>query len=413
MTELGRLERVDLGTIWADEAQNFTPWLAKEANLAILGETIGVELELEAQERNVGPFRADILCKDTADGSWVLIENQLRRTDHVHLGQLLTYAAGLHAVTIVWVAAQFTEEHRATLDWLNDITGDEFRFFGLEIELWRIGSSPPAPKFNVIAKPNDWTQSIGEAARQISSGTLSETPGAAAGLLGRASAAAAGPREQCAATEAACPSIGPISASGELVFAGRNYQQARAPHRRRALHLGAGGQSVIPSIAAQRAAIEQGIGAAAGLAGAAGPQGLQDCGEQGAVDPSDEADWPAQHSGSPTSWSCSIGVFRPRIKQLNAADWTPEPEPGDEESPEARMNETGPGLRRELSEAGLVEAPAIELFAALGWKTADLYHEWSGATSPKDGAPGGTWCSRTVSGRPCSGSIRSCPRRRS
>jgi len=74
MKTLGRLERVDLRAAWQTEAGEFTPWLAKEDNLALLGETIGIDLELEATEKNVGPFRADILCKDAANGSWVLIE---------------------------------------------------------------------------------------------------------------------------------------------------------------------------------------------------------------------------------------------------------------------------------------------------------------------------------------------------
>jgi hypothetical protein len=129
-----------------------------------LAETIGLELELEAQEKSVGPFKADILCKDTANDAWVLIENQLERTDHSHLGQLLTYAAGLNAVTIVWIAERFTEEHRATLDWLNERTDEKINFFGLEVELWRIGSSPIAPKFNVISQPNEWTRTIQKAA---------------------------------------------------------------------------------------------------------------------------------------------------------------------------------------------------------------------------------------------------------
>lgn len=157
---LGRLERVDLRDIWGNEAGDFTPWLAKEGNLGLLGETIGLELELEAQEKTVGPFRADILCRNLATEGWVLIENQLERTDHTHLGQLLTYSAGLNAVTIVWVASRFTDDHRAALDWLNEITDERFNFFGLEIELWRIGDSPVAPKFNAVCKPNDWTKSI-------------------------------------------------------------------------------------------------------------------------------------------------------------------------------------------------------------------------------------------------------------
>ena len=173
--QLGKLERVELRDIWLSEASDFTPWLAQPENLERLGEVIGFELELEAQEKDVGPFRADILCKDTATGNWVLIENQLERTDHTHLGQLLTYAAGLNAVTIVWVAASFNEQHRATLDWLNTITDDDFQFFGLEVELWRIGESVAAPKFNMISKPNDWTRSVSQAAQRIASENLTET----------------------------------------------------------------------------------------------------------------------------------------------------------------------------------------------------------------------------------------------
>ncbi len=148
---LGRLESVDLRTTWTSEWNDFTPWLAKPENLKLLAETVGLDLEFESVEKNVGPFRADILCKDTLDNSWVLIENQLERTDHTHLGQLLTYAAGLETVTIIWIAQRFTEEHRATLHWLNEITSDRFAFFGLEIELWKIGNSPVAPKFNVVS----------------------------------------------------------------------------------------------------------------------------------------------------------------------------------------------------------------------------------------------------------------------
>lgn len=172
---LGRLEKVDLRHIWENEATAFTPWLAREENLALLSEAIGLELELEAQEKSVGPFSADILCKDLDTDSWVLIENQLERTDHKHLGQLLTYAAGLKAVSIVWVAQRFTEEHRSALDWLNEITDDRFNFFGLEVELWRIGNSPVAPKFNVISKPNDWSKTVLREAKRVEQDSLTET----------------------------------------------------------------------------------------------------------------------------------------------------------------------------------------------------------------------------------------------
>lgn len=160
--DLGRLEKIeDLRSIWSTEAKDFTPWLAQERNLGLLGDTIGLDLELDSTEKGVGPFRADIVCKETSSDHWVLVENQIEKTDHIHLGQLLTYAAGLNAVTIVWIAKQFSDEHRAALDWLNEFTVDGISFFGLEVELWRIGDSPIAPKFNMVSTPNEWTKGGG------------------------------------------------------------------------------------------------------------------------------------------------------------------------------------------------------------------------------------------------------------
>ncbi|MDD2307707.1 MAG: DUF4268 domain-containing protein [Prolixibacteraceae bacterium] len=161
--KIGRLEKLELRTLWKRESTEFTPWLAQEENLQLLSESIGIELELQSQEESVGPFRADILCKDTIDGHFVLIENQLEKTDHIHLGQLMTYGAGLDVVTIIWIAQKFTEEHRAALDWLNRITDSTYNFFGIEIEIYKIGDSLPAPKFNVVAKPNDWSKQMKKA----------------------------------------------------------------------------------------------------------------------------------------------------------------------------------------------------------------------------------------------------------
>ena len=161
-TTLGRLERVSLRDAWSSEPGEFTPWLAEDDNLSLLGETIGINLELQGQEVAVGSFWADIVCKDVDADEWVLIENQLANTDHKHLGQIITYAAGLKAATIVWIAEHFTDEHRAAIDWLNEITDRRFSFFALEIELWRIGESPVAPKFNVICHPNDWSKKVAQ-----------------------------------------------------------------------------------------------------------------------------------------------------------------------------------------------------------------------------------------------------------
>ncbi len=143
IVELGALARVGLRQVWGVEHRSFTPWLA--AHLDLLGEAIDIPLSLKGQETDIGTFRADILAKDTATGQAVLIENQLERTDHTHLGQLITYAAGVRAGVVVWIADTFTDEHRAALDWLNESTPDSIKFFGVEIELWRIGESQIAP----------------------------------------------------------------------------------------------------------------------------------------------------------------------------------------------------------------------------------------------------------------------------
>lgn len=179
-TALGRLERLtDIREIWPDEARRFTPWLAEPANLSLLSEAIGYGaegLELVGVERSVGSFRADILARDalSAEGAYVLVENQYGRTDHDHLGKLLTYASGIEAVAaVVMIAEEIREEHRAVLDWLNQITREGHGFFGVELELWRIADSPPAPRFNLVSWPNDWARRATEGAR-AGSGEVSE-----------------------------------------------------------------------------------------------------------------------------------------------------------------------------------------------------------------------------------------------
>lgn len=171
---LARLEPVDLRCGWPHEAGAFTPWLAEPENLALLGNALGLRLALEGAEVNVGSFRADLLCRDQDDDGLVLIENQLERTDHSHLGQILTDVAGLGVKTTIWIAASFTEEHRAALDWLNDATDERDHFFGVTVELWRIGGSLPAPRFNLVVKPNDWSRAASRMARGVQSGELSE-----------------------------------------------------------------------------------------------------------------------------------------------------------------------------------------------------------------------------------------------
>lgn len=165
--ELGRLSAVELRDAWSSEAQDFTPWLAQPANLALLGDTLELQLEVDSVEKPVGPYRADILCREAGTDRLVLIENQIEATDHKHLGQLLTYAAGLDTAVVCWLARRFSEEHRAVLDWLNEITDDRFAFFGVEIELWRIGDSAPAPRFSIVAQPNEWRRAVAKGASRV------------------------------------------------------------------------------------------------------------------------------------------------------------------------------------------------------------------------------------------------------
>ena len=173
--KLGKLKQVELRSIWEHEATEFTPWLAKEENLELLSDAIDIELVLDRTEKPVGSFSADILCKDVSNDNWVLIENQLEKTNHKHLGQLITYATGLNAVTIIWIASEFTEEHRAALDKLNEITPTSYNFFGIKMEAWCVDDSKPAPVFKIVSKPNNWSRSISAATRSTDINDYGET----------------------------------------------------------------------------------------------------------------------------------------------------------------------------------------------------------------------------------------------
>ena len=178
MPELDRLQPVELRDVWPNEATDFTPWLAEEENLTLLGETLGMELELEGQELNVGDFRADILCRNIENPeheTWVLIENQLEETNHNHLGQILTYATGLDAHTVIWIAKKIREEHRAALDHLNEITDERLKCFGVEVKVWQIGDSARAPQFEIVSSPNHWRREISQEAQRAEIENLSPT----------------------------------------------------------------------------------------------------------------------------------------------------------------------------------------------------------------------------------------------
>lgn len=156
--ELGEKKYIaKLKDVFDDESKDFTPWLEK--NLAMLSREIGIDIEIvdSNTEVNVGSFFCDIVAR-TSDDDTVVIENQFGDTNHDHLGKVQTYAANKGAKIIIWIAEKFRDEHRKTLQWLNDNFDTEsgVSFFGVEISMIQIGSSPAAADFNVVVKPNDF-----------------------------------------------------------------------------------------------------------------------------------------------------------------------------------------------------------------------------------------------------------------
>lgn len=156
--KLIKQKQINPRRMWPNEALNFTPWLAE--NIAELGEKIGMELEVVGQEVSVGPYSADVLAKDIDNDTYVVIENQLEKTNHDHLGKSITYASALNAKTIVWIATDFTEEHKKALDWLNDNTNEDLAFWGIQLELWQISEDTASMRLNIVSRPSTNVKTI-------------------------------------------------------------------------------------------------------------------------------------------------------------------------------------------------------------------------------------------------------------
>jgi hypothetical protein len=157
---LSRITKVNPREIWRHEALDFTQWLAKEENISVLCEELELNLENIKPEAAAGRYNVDLVADDIDTKRKVIIENQLEPTDHKHLGQILTYASSYDASIIIWIVTDYTEEHRQAIDWFNRNISENISFFLLQIEVYRIGNSDPAPKFNIICEPNDWGKAI-------------------------------------------------------------------------------------------------------------------------------------------------------------------------------------------------------------------------------------------------------------
>ena len=322
--DLKQLTPVDLSEVWETEPQHFTPWLAREENLTLLGKTLGIELELEAQEINVGDFRADILCKNTVDGSWVLIENQLEQTDHKHVGQLLTYAAGLDAATVVWIAKTFRRGHCAMLDWQNRITDERYRFFGIEIKVWQIENSAHAVQFEVVSSPNDWSRGVNQNTQRAANKQLSETQESQLRFW-------TGLGEYMADNGSSLNYPTSIAGRYILFSIGRtNFSlMTWLAHTRNEIGIwlyvkGDNAEAHFRLLKEQQEEIHDEFGEMLEWIELPGSNTKRICLAKVDTDPLDENDWPHQYEWFTAKLEKFDRVFRPHIRILDAADWIPE-----------------------------------------------------------------------------------------
>lgn len=316
--ELSRLEPVELREVWPNEATDFTPWLAEEENLSILADTLNMELELEGSEVNVESGIVDLLCRNT-DDSLVLIENKLTKTNHAHLGQILTYAAARpEATAFVWIAKSFQEKHRAALDRLNEITAERFQFFGVEIELWRIGNSSPAPKFNIVSSPNDWIRSVFRGLTETQLQQMQYWTGLAEYM-----------------SDANCQISSPNPVPEAYVFLPLGKASIRLKvsisKGKRRLSVGLDmfdekATAYFNLLVQNREEIEQEFGISLEWDELPAQKSSRVSLHKKDTDPTDEEDWPDQHAWLAEKLKLFDRVFRDRIRDLDAGDGQPEDE---------------------------------------------------------------------------------------
>ena len=170
--KIGKLQEVDIRELWKHEQYDFSAWLAKEENIKLLNDKLGLTLVDINTEAYVGAYRCDILAVDETTGTKVIIENQLENSNHDHLGKIITYASGLDAKVIVWIVKEARDEHRSAIEWLNNNTSEDINFFLIEIHAYQIDDSAAAPMFQIIEQPNGF---IKESKRIRSSDTMNKS----------------------------------------------------------------------------------------------------------------------------------------------------------------------------------------------------------------------------------------------
>lgn len=161
-TPIGKLERVDLREVWKNEAQDFTQWL--ENNIGVLNDALDLNLVNVDREQAAGSFSIDLVAEDQGGGT-VIIENQLEKSNHDHLGKLITYLTAMSAKAAIWIVSDPRPEHVAAVAWLNE--SGSAAFYMVKVEAVRIGDSPPAPLFTVIVGPSEESKNVGQAKKEI------------------------------------------------------------------------------------------------------------------------------------------------------------------------------------------------------------------------------------------------------
>jgi hypothetical protein len=161
---LGKLLRIDLRSVWKNDASDFAPWVAE--NIDLIGEALGLDLAVVSHHRGLADSSVDVIAQDRTRDRRVLIESRLEETDHAHLGQLITHAASLQASVVVWVSREMRDDHRQAIAWLNQGVNGASEYFGVVVEVLQIDNSRPAPNLRVVASPANWTRSLHRASEK-------------------------------------------------------------------------------------------------------------------------------------------------------------------------------------------------------------------------------------------------------
>ena len=162
--KISRLDYVNIREIWQHEAADFTTWLAN--NIDYINDKLGFTLNVLETEKQIGSFNVDIYCEDE-QGNSVIIENQLERTDHSHLGQILTYAVGVDAKNVIWISPEPRIEHAEVIEWLNEVTPVDIRWYIIKLEAVKIDDSPVAPLFSIVAGPSQERKATGKVKKDV------------------------------------------------------------------------------------------------------------------------------------------------------------------------------------------------------------------------------------------------------